>query len=98
MTSQSSYGRSQAAGAEDLGHDLASPLANRLRPPAPAINKLDELERVQRELVLESCRQYFAARPAGQFVAGETYIPVTGKVLDAEDLVHLVDASLDLWL
>src|SRR6478752_5087471 len=29
---------------------------------------------------------------------GKDYIPVTGKVLDAEDLLHSVDASLDGWL
>lgn len=32
------------------------------------------------------------------FVPGETPVPVSGKVLDAEDYVHLVDASLDGWL
>jgi CDP-6-deoxy-D-xylo-4-hexulose-3-dehydrase len=32
------------------------------------------------------------------FVAGTTPVPVSGKVFDAEDLVHLVDASLDFWL
>ncbi len=64
----------------------------------PAMNTPFDMEHVQRELVLDSCRQYFAGRPAVRFVPGETYIPVTGKVLDAEDLVHLVDASLDLWL
>lgn len=29
---------------------------------------------------------------------GEDYIPVTGKLLDADDLLHAVDASLDGWL
>jgi CDP-6-deoxy-D-xylo-4-hexulose-3-dehydrase len=29
---------------------------------------------------------------------GENYIPVTGKVLDAEDLLHGVDSVLDGWL
>lgn len=32
------------------------------------------------------------------FVAGETYIPVSGRVFDEDDLVHLMDASLDFWL
>ena len=32
------------------------------------------------------------------FVPGETVVPVSGKVLNAADLVHLVDASLDGWL
>jgi len=31
-------------------------------------------------------------------VAGKDYIPVTGKVLDAADILHAVDASLDGWL
>ena len=31
-------------------------------------------------------------------VPGESYIPVTGKVLDETDLLHAVDASLDGWL
>jgi CDP-6-deoxy-D-xylo-4-hexulose-3-dehydrase len=31
-------------------------------------------------------------------IPGESYIPVTGKVLDEADLLHAVDASLDGWL
>jgi CDP-6-deoxy-D-xylo-4-hexulose-3-dehydrase len=56
------------------------------------------MSEIQRQLILDQCRQFHAAKPVAAFVPGETYIPVTGKVLDAEDLVHLVDASLDLWL
>lgn len=33
-----------------------------------------------------------------EYRPGIDYIPVTGKVLDAEDLLHAVDASLDGWL
>lgn len=33
-----------------------------------------------------------------QFVAGQTYIPVSGKVFDDRELLNLVDASLDFWL
>lgn len=51
-----------------------------------------------REAVFRACREYFARRPQSGFVAGETYIPASGKILDVEDLVGLVDASLDLWL
>lgn len=29
---------------------------------------------------------------------GEDYIPVTGKVLDVDDILHGVDATLDAWL
>jgi CDP-4-dehydro-6-deoxyglucose reductase, E1 len=32
------------------------------------------------------------------FVPGETPIPVSGRVFDAEDVRYLVDASLDFWL
>ena len=32
------------------------------------------------------------------FVPGETYIPVTGKVLDESDGAALIEASLDMWL
>src|SRR3954447_15782364 len=42
---------------------------------------------------------YFeAAFPPTPFVPGETRIPVSGKVFDAEDVQHLVDAGLDFWL
>jgi CDP-6-deoxy-D-xylo-4-hexulose-3-dehydrase len=33
-----------------------------------------------------------------KFIPGETPVPVSGKVLDAEDIASLVDASLDGWL
>ena len=33
-----------------------------------------------------------------KFIPGQTYIPCSGKVLDASDLRHLLDASLDMWL
>lgn len=57
------------------------------------------MSEIQRQLILDQCRQFHASKGDGApFVPGTTYIPVTGKVLDAEDLVHLVDASLDMWL
>jgi CDP-4-dehydro-6-deoxyglucose reductase, E1 len=49
--------------------------------------------------VLEATRRFFdVAHAPRPFVPGQTYIPVSAKVLDVADLVHLVDASLDLWL
>ncbi|MEI7657693.1 MAG: lipopolysaccharide biosynthesis protein RfbH [Phycisphaerae bacterium] len=56
------------------------------------------MSEIQRQLILDQCRQFHASKPAAEFIPGQTYIPVTGKVLDAEDLVHMVDASLDMWL
>lgn len=58
-------------------------------------------ERVQQlrtqilDLVGEYYEAAFAPRP---FVAGETSIPVAGKVFDASEMCSLVDSALDFWL
>ena len=53
----------------------------------------------ERQGIIDSAMKYFAAaHPARAFIPGETYIPVTAKVVDASDLAHLIDASLDMWL
>lgn len=41
---------------------------------------------------------YAAAFPQRAFVAGETIVPVTGRVFDQDELRTLVDAALDFWL
>ncbi len=52
-----------------------------------------------REAILASVREYAkASLAAKEFVAGESTVPVSGKVLDGEDLAALVDSSLDGWL
>jgi CDP-4-dehydro-6-deoxyglucose reductase, E1 len=52
-----------------------------------------------REEILSLTRTYHDANwTAREFVAGQTAVPVTGKVFDAEELINLVDASLDFWL
>ncbi|MEG9437692.1 lipopolysaccharide biosynthesis protein RfbH [Edaphobacter sp. HDX4] len=52
-----------------------------------------------REQIRELVTQYHAeAFPKGEFVGGNTAVPVSGKVFDAEDIQHAVDASLDFWL
>jgi CDP-6-deoxy-D-xylo-4-hexulose-3-dehydrase len=52
-----------------------------------------------RAQILDATRKFFATNHAPRpFVPGESYIPVTVKVMDADDLVSLVDSSLDLWL
>lgn len=48
--------------------------------------------------ILSLARTHFEARGKPAFVPGETYIPPSGKVMDAEDCAHLIDASLDMWL
>lgn len=54
---------------------------------------------MERETILAGVEKFydsaFRKRP---FVPGESPVPVSGKVFDAEDLSMLVDASLDFWL
>ena len=53
----------------------------------------------QRQRILDEVRDFTTKRLEPEpFVPGETPVPVSGKVLDAEDYAYLVDASLDGWL
>jgi CDP-6-deoxy-D-xylo-4-hexulose-3-dehydrase len=47
------------------------------------------------DLVSEYHDAQFASKP---FVAGESPVPVAGRVFDANDVRSLVDSSLDFWL
>src|SRR5690242_834377 len=55
----------------------------------------DDLRAHILELVAEYHAEAFAPSP---FVPGETTVPVSGRVFDAEDMRSLVDSSLDFWL
>ncbi len=59
------------------------------------MNSREELRNRILDLVSEYHSEAFAAKP---FVAGETPVPVSGRVFDAEDMQSLVDSSLDFWL
>jgi CDP-4-dehydro-6-deoxyglucose reductase, E1 len=48
--------------------------------------------------ILELVRQYHAAAPKGPFRPGEDLIRYAGRYFDEQELVALVDASLDFWL
>jgi CDP-6-deoxy-D-xylo-4-hexulose-3-dehydrase len=49
--------------------------------------------------ILDLVREYHrAAFPANAFDAAATPIPCAGRVFDGDDIVHLVDSSLDFWL
>ena len=56
-------------------------------------------ETALRQAVLSAVREFqkvkFAPKP---FVPGQTPIPPSGKVFDAEEMVSLVDSGLDFWL
>ena len=52
-----------------------------------------------RERIRELLEEYFEqAFPARAFVPGESAVPVSGKVFDAQELELLVDSALDFWL
>jgi CDP-6-deoxy-D-xylo-4-hexulose-3-dehydrase len=55
----------------------------------------DELRNRILALVAEYAR---ANWPAQEYVPGRGVIPCAGRVFDADELVHLVDSSLDFWL
>jgi CDP-6-deoxy-D-xylo-4-hexulose-3-dehydrase len=52
----------------------------------------------KRSEIIRLAREYHESRPQPAFEPGVTYIPPSGKVMDAEDCAHLIDASLDMWL
>ena len=59
----------------------------------------DPREMELRDRVFSSVRDYYKHKFAPKtFIPGQTYIPVSGKVFDDSELLHLVDASLDFWL
>ena len=55
----------------------------------------DELRRRILDLVAEYCAEAF---PARTFVAGESPVPISGKVFDGVEMQMLVDSGLDFWL
>ncbi|WP_396137196.1 lipopolysaccharide biosynthesis protein RfbH [Flavobacterium sp.] len=48
--------------------------------------------------LLTSLREIAKKNSSKDIIAGENYIPVTGKVLDEEDILMGVEAALDGWL
>jgi CDP-6-deoxy-D-xylo-4-hexulose-3-dehydrase len=54
---------------------------------------------LERSEILGSVRDWFGSNQTNsEFIPGETPIPVSGKVIDEDDIVSLVDACLDGWL
>lgn len=50
-----------------------------------------------REEVLNKVKKFFEVQGAKRIEPGIDYIPVSGKVIDEDDLLNVVDASLDMW-
>ena len=57
--------------------------------------RAEELRAQIRALTAEYFTEAFAPR---EFIAGESSVPVSGKVFDEIEMQHLVDSSLDFWL
>jgi CDP-4-dehydro-6-deoxyglucose reductase, E1 len=51
-----------------------------------------------RQDILSLSRRFHEDREIEDFVPGVSYIPASGKIVDADDLAFLIDASLDMWL
>ena len=52
-----------------------------------------------RKEILEKVKENFSLEfPALEFISGKTPVPVSGRVFSEEELVNLVDSSLDFWL
>ncbi len=52
-----------------------------------------------RAQILELTRAFYAENwPAETFEPGKTFVPYAGRIFDEEELVNLVDSSLDFWL
>ncbi len=59
---------------------------------------ISKAEQLRQQIIGLVGEYYEAAFPEQEFVPGETGVPVNGRVFDATEIEHLVDASLDFWL
>ncbi len=59
------------------------------------MRRAEQLREAILKLVAGYYEEAFAPEP---FTPGETPVPVSGRVFDADDLLHLTDAALDFWL
>ena len=48
--------------------------------------------------VLSKASEYYNAIGEDNFEPGKTFIPCAGKIVSEQDLLNMVDASLDMWL
>lgn len=55
-------------------------------------------QNITREFIKESAKEYFIQNKKKPFKPGQDYLPVSGKIVDEDDLSHLIDSSLDMWL
>lgn len=62
------------------------------------MNENESSENLRRQILDLVRRYHTAAFPTRPFTPGESALACAGRVFDDEELVHLVDSSLDFWL
>ena len=71
----------------------------RAQPYSLEVMSVQDPQTEHRRRILDEVREFARNElTETEFVPGQTPIPVSGKVLNAEDYASLVDASLDGWL
>src|SRR5689334_3708451 len=57
------------------------------------------MSRARRSQIEDLVRRFHTEEhPERRFIPGETPVPVSGRVFDAEEMVSLVESALDFWL
>lgn len=56
------------------------------------------LVKIIKKEIFSKVRDYYKASQSNRFIPGKTHINYAGRVFDENELVKLVDASLDFWL
>jgi len=51
-----------------------------------------------RNKVIEASKEFFHSQGIKKIIPGESYIPVSGKVIEEDDLTNLIESCLDMWL
>ena len=51
-----------------------------------------------RKQILELVKEFHKSSQPSEFVAGKSIIPFAGRIYDENEIVNLVDSSLDFWL
>ena len=62
------------------------------------LSKTDQLAALRAQIMALADQYAELAYAPAPFVAGESAVPVSGKVVGAPELQNLIDSSLDLWL
>src|SRR5919202_4208533 len=70
---------------------MTEPAQDQSAPSAPA-------EALRGQILALVAEYHAAAFPPNPFVPGETPVPVSGRVFDAEEIKYLVESGLDFWL